>query len=174
MGRRSGCPTWILKRCHPTEKCLFRAESDTKSWESDWIDFAGRIAHCCAKTPKLGTDLCNFRPCSGAELGLRIRQLARSGAFSADLTSGTASAMILRKSQVPLKEETVMLVLTRKVGESIVIGGGIRVTVTALDGNKVRLGIEAPPEVRVDREEVARRLREFAADAVAESETVPV
>jgi carbon storage regulator len=61
-----------------------------------------------------------------------------------------------------------MLVLTRKVGESIVIGGGIRVTVTALDGNKVRLGIEAPPEVRVDREEVARRLREFASDTVAD------
>ena len=67
-----------------------------------------------------------------------------------------------------------MLVLTRKVGESIVIGGGIRVTVTAIDGNKVRLGIEAPPEVRVDREEVARRLREFAADAVADVAADPV
>ena len=60
-----------------------------------------------------------------------------------------------------------MLVLTRKVGESILIGGSIRVTVTAIDGNKIRLGIEAPPEVRVDREEVARRLREFAAESVA-------
>ncbi|HEX3314946.1 MAG TPA: carbon storage regulator CsrA [Gemmataceae bacterium] len=65
-----------------------------------------------------------------------------------------------------------MLVLTRKVGESIVIGGGIRVTVTAIDGNKVRLGIEAPPEVRVDREEVARRLREFATDAAVAEEPV--
>jgi carbon storage regulator len=58
-----------------------------------------------------------------------------------------------------------MLVLTRKIGESIIIGGGIKVTVTSIDGNKVRLGIEAPPEVRIDREEVARRLREFAAPA---------
>jgi carbon storage regulator len=55
-----------------------------------------------------------------------------------------------------------MLVLTRKTGESIYIGGNIRVTVTSIDGNKVRLGIEAPPSVRIDREEVYRRLREFA------------
>ncbi len=52
--------------------------------------------------------------------------------------------------------------LSRKVGESVLIGGGIKVIVTAIDGNKVRIGIEAPPEVRIDREEVARRLREFA------------
>jgi carbon storage regulator len=71
-------------------------------------------------------------------------------------------------------EENAMLVLTRKVGETIIIGGGIRVTVTAIDGNKVRLGIEAPPEVRVDREEVARRLREFASDAAAEPVAVGV
>jgi carbon storage regulator len=55
-----------------------------------------------------------------------------------------------------------MLVLTRRVGESVVIEGGIRVTVVALQGHKVRLGISAPPSVRVDREEVARRLAEFA------------
>ena len=56
-----------------------------------------------------------------------------------------------------------MLVLTRKVGEAIHIGNGIRVVVTAVDGGKVRIGIEAPPSVRVDREEVYRRMHEFAA-----------
>ena len=55
-----------------------------------------------------------------------------------------------------------MLVLTRKVGEKVVIAGCITVTVLAVDGNKVRLGITAPPRVRVDREEVHRQRMEFA------------
>jgi len=56
-----------------------------------------------------------------------------------------------------------MLVLTRKVGEEIIIDGSIRVTITAIDRQKVRIGITAPPEVRIDREEVFRRIHEFAA-----------
>jgi carbon storage regulator len=60
------------------------------------------------------------------------------------------------------KEGTNMLVLTRKIGESIVIDGCITVTITDVSGNKVRLGISAPPEVPVDREEVHRRLCEFS------------
>jgi carbon storage regulator len=55
-----------------------------------------------------------------------------------------------------------MLVLTRKVGEEIVIGGNIRITITQIKGDKVRLGISAPPEVIVDRAEVHQRRREFA------------
>ena len=55
-----------------------------------------------------------------------------------------------------------MLVLSRKIGEEIVIGGCIRVTVTAINGDKVRVGITAPPEVRIDRAEVHERIREFA------------
>ena len=50
-----------------------------------------------------------------------------------------------------------MLVLTRKVGEKIVIAEDIQVTVVAIVGHKVRLGIEAPKEVTVDRAEVHRR-----------------
>ena len=50
-----------------------------------------------------------------------------------------------------------MLVLTRRVGEQIVIAGDIRVTVVAVQGDKVRLGITAPASVRVDREEVHAR-----------------
>jgi carbon storage regulator len=49
-----------------------------------------------------------------------------------------------------------MLVLTRKVGESIIINGNIKVTVTKVDGGKVRLGIEAPPDVKVLRSELIR------------------
>ena len=50
-----------------------------------------------------------------------------------------------------------MLVLTRRVGETIVIGDKIRVTVLAIKGGQARIGIIAPPEVVVDREEIAQR-----------------
>jgi carbon storage regulator len=52
-----------------------------------------------------------------------------------------------------------MLVLTRRLGETVVIEGGIRITLVAVQGNKVRLGISAPPSVHVDREEI-HQLRE--------------
>lgn len=50
-----------------------------------------------------------------------------------------------------------MLVLTRREGETLVIDGDIRVTVVALQGGKVRLGIEAPPWTSVDRLEIHER-----------------
>lgn len=52
-----------------------------------------------------------------------------------------------------------MLVLSRRVGESIVVPSlGITITVVQVDGNRTRLGIQAPPEVAVHREEVQRRI----------------
>jgi carbon storage regulator len=50
-----------------------------------------------------------------------------------------------------------MLVLMRRPDESIVIDGTIRITVVSVKGDKVRLGIEAPPDVRVDRQEIHER-----------------
>ena len=56
-----------------------------------------------------------------------------------------------------------MLVLTRKIGEQVVIDDNIVLTIVAVDGNKIRLGIQAPKSVRVDRAEVhQRRLNEEA------------
>jgi carbon storage regulator len=55
------------------------------------------------------------------------------------------------------KEGRVMLVLTRRVGEVIVIENDIRITVVSVRGDKVRLGITAPEFVQVDREEVHQR-----------------
>ncbi len=55
-----------------------------------------------------------------------------------------------------------MLVLSRKLGEEIVINGSIRVSIVAVKGNQVRIGITAPPDVPVDREEVFKRIMEFA------------
>ena len=53
------------------------------------------------------------------------------------------------------KKEQTMLVLSRKLNEKIVIDGGIVVTVVKIDRNQVRLGIEAPENVRIFREEIA-------------------
>jgi carbon storage regulator len=50
-----------------------------------------------------------------------------------------------------------MLVLTRKINETIIIGENIRVTIMALHGRQVRLAIEAPREVTIVREELDRR-----------------
>jgi carbon storage regulator len=59
-----------------------------------------------------------------------------------------------------------MLVLSRKVGEEIVIDNNIRVTITSIKGDRVRIGISAPPDVRVDRAEIHARRVEFADDSV--------
>ena len=52
-----------------------------------------------------------------------------------------------------------MLVLTRKLNQSIIIDGHIRITVTSIRTNQVRIGITAPPGIRVDREEIRKRLQ---------------
>lgn len=50
-----------------------------------------------------------------------------------------------------------MLVISRRIGETIVVAGNIRITVLADKGGKVRLGISAPDSVCIDREEVHMR-----------------
>ena len=58
-----------------------------------------------------------------------------------------------------------MLVLARRIGESLKIGTDITVTIINVRGDQVRVGIDAPKNIRVDREEVARRIeRERARD----------
>ncbi|HEV3079740.1 MAG TPA: carbon storage regulator, partial [Gemmataceae bacterium] len=67
-----------------------------------------------------------------------------------------------------------MLVLTRRVGEEIVIDGDIRITVVDISGDRTRIGISAPPSIRIDRREIYERrqreafaLNERADDALA-------
>jgi carbon storage regulator len=62
-----------------------------------------------------------------------------------------------------------MLVLSRKPGESIVIGGNITVTVIQFNGDRVRLGIEAPKEVPVHRYEIYHRIKAEHEELRAES-----
>jgi flagellar assembly factor FliW len=51
-----------------------------------------------------------------------------------------------------------VLILTRKIGESIIVGDNVRVVVLEVRGRQIRLGIDAPPEIVVLREEIAQRL----------------
>lgn len=52
-----------------------------------------------------------------------------------------------------------MLILTRRVGETLVIGDDISVTVLGVKGNQVRLGVDAPKDVSVHREEIYQRIK---------------
>lgn len=58
-----------------------------------------------------------------------------------------------------------MLVLTRRPGEEIVIDGNIRLTVVSVKGDRIRIGIEAPPSVTIDRQEIHER-RKLGLDRV--------
>jgi len=61
-----------------------------------------------------------------------------------------------------------MLVLTRRPGEQIVIGNGIRLTVVSVGPGRVKLGIEAPPDVRIDRQEVHAKIQQEQSESSAD------
>lgn len=62
-----------------------------------------------------------------------------------------------------------MLVLTRRLGESIIIGNGIKLTLVSIGPGRVKIGIEAPPNVRIDREEIHTRIQNELASDVLEA-----
>ncbi|KIQ97477.1 carbon storage regulator CsrA [Lysobacter sp. A03] len=64
-----------------------------------------------------------------------------------------------------------MLILTRRVGETLMIGDSVTVTVLGVKGNQVRVGITAPKDVAVHREEIYQRIqRGEDADTAADTE----
>lgn len=66
-----------------------------------------------------------------------------------------------------------MLILSRKPGDAIIIGGNIRVVVLANDGGGVRLGIDAPPSIAIVREEILKDITDQNVRAGATPENMP-
>ena len=60
-----------------------------------------------------------------------------------------------------------MLILTRRVGESLMIGDNVNVTVLGIKGNQVRIGVNAPKEVSVHREEIYLRIQQEGGENAA-------
>jgi carbon storage regulator len=77
----------------------------------------------------------------------------------------TATGMLQQQgtAKTPIRS-LAMLILTRRVGETVVIGNDVTVTVLGVKGNQVRLGVNAPREVAVHREEIFERIKREQAE----------
>lgn len=66
-----------------------------------------------------------------------------------------------------------MLILTRRISESVIIGDDVKITVLGVKGNQVRLGIDAPKTVSVHREEIYERIQQEKNDTPKDKSAEP-
>jgi carbon storage regulator len=80
--------------------------------------------------------------------------------ISTDTVSDAVSDAI-KRTDIQAKEarSRIMLILTRRVGETVMIGNEVTVTVLGVKGNQVRIGVNAPKDVAVHREEIYERIK---------------
>jgi carbon storage regulator len=89
------------------------------------------------------------------------------GSFTHRIKHDRISVGIKNASNTPMLANSggnAMLLLTRRLGETIVIDGDVAITVIGLKGERIRLGITAPKEVTVDRQETHNRRLEFRSE----------
>lgn len=68
-----------------------------------------------------------------------------------------------------------MLILTRRIGEKLVVGGNVTVTILGVKGNQISVGIEAPPEIKIHREEIFEKIQaEKKAPLILKARTSPI
>ena len=77
---------------------------------------------------------------------------------SVELRGNVAAYFATAIFELERKEQT-MLILTRRVGETVMIGDSVTVTILGVKGNQVRVGVNAPKEIAVHREEIYERIK---------------
>jgi carbon storage regulator len=70
-----------------------------------------------------------------------------------------ADGAVFAAASAKVARSWIMLILTRRVGETVMIGNDVTVTVLGVKGNQVRVGVNAPKDVAVHREEIFERIK---------------